>query len=971
MAKDFDTLEAIFRMMTPASFVGGYSNALKKDPGSNVVKELLTKLYESPGGGVLSSDDLIKQIKDLPAKSGTGDNKNDAMNEFNRVISILTPTVSLGPTWAFTAYDLKNKKDVTVKTTSELFGSSIENHDSLKAKPFSIITVNTPLITPQRRDAEKVELFLNSVPSIVMSRCVPYVELEFGFNRPGTGTAETQLQSTSLLKFLLGADQTELKAPNKAMVDARRIINPETKSEYTTAGMELFTSPQTLVNMNSVSPGSQYVDPLDPMRPFASLTSVTIDIKPTVGVYSYKKANVQFKLHDRSRLSEIADLVRPQVYTQTTVWLTYGWRHPFEPDNPYATFINNNMLKREAYGVQNASFSFDQQGQVDVNLELYTKGSSEVRQSKISQNLSEYTDQLRNIESLASKVGEYRKALGLESLSPGGKEIRGIMLLDAASRGSLPDFATKGKKNELLQVINSLEKSLEKNDVGKNAEDLVKVLRELYADKEKSAFAQLNKALKNSIEVQFDEARKGLDPYLMLPGKNELRKKQTGQTSDHPMLKVMQDKLNITSDQLVLRKRYASFAKMFSVFIANALMAIQGIDEIQTIFYQLNSKAGLAAGINIAEFPIDIEDFQRVYSEEIEQKTSDSFTIEEFLQLMIRSQIDDVRSVAYGYANSTEGYDKNNKVTRKSGKYNASQDDIASVIGPFQKPQIEVFVETTFATTDAKAIDLLGAFNAANSQGSASTSASSNNYKRVLRIHIYDKVLNPYESATRILSSDKKNFVAVTDDWIKANVLNDDRFLEGITLGNGGETLQQVLQKIQGAGASAGYEKPEVVNGSPTQPMTNKKIKQFVARSIPSIVYGTNASTVISANLATKQDPLLTAAQLTGLNKNKANVMEPNGSGIGGLPLRVIPASLSMTTLGCPLLNYTQFFFIDFNTGTSLDNVYGITGLVHTIVPGKFESQTTFGFYDAYGKFEAASNSLEQIVALLKPTDKQ
>jgi hypothetical protein len=964
MASDFDRLEAIFRMMTPSTFVGGYANVLTKEAlGSNVVQQLLARIYEAPGGGVFSVNDLIKSINEVSLNGSA-----ESQKEFNKVISILGPEAKLGSKWSFMAYDLKNRKSVDVTSTQALFRASVEE-SSLTSRPYSIITVNSPLISPQRRDAEKVELFLNSIPGIVMSRCVPYVELEFGFNRPGQGKAETQLQTTSLLKFLLGADQTEFAdgSANKAMIDARRILNPTTNTEYTTAGMELFTSPQTLINMDTTMNGGQYVNVIDPTRPFASLLSVTIDTKPTVGVYSFKKANIQFKLHDRSRLSEIADLVRPQVYTNTTVWLTYGWRHPFEPENPYALFINNNMLKREAYGVQNASFAFDQHGQIDVTLELYTKGSSEIRTMKINQNLTEYTDQLRKVSDLASKVEDYRKNLGLESLRPGGAEIRGIMLLDAAGKGSLPDFATKGKKNELLDVINELDKNLKKNSPGEAATNLIKTLKELYADKTKSAFAELDRALKKATVTQFEELRKGQDPYLMFEEKDAQRIKDTGSTASHPMLSALKDKLNVTSDQREMRTNYASFAKVFSVFVGNSLMTIPGIDEIQTVFYQLNSKAGLAGGINIAEFPIDINEFHDAYKEEIELKASDSFTVEEFIQLIIRSQIDDVRSIAYGYRKNFENYDKKNKVAQGGGKYQASQDDLAALIGPFQKPQLEVFIETTFAVRDAQPLDLLTAYNSSSTANGESLNAS--NYTRVLRIHIYDKSLNPYESATKILSNGK-DFVAVNDDWLKANFQNDQEFLKHIKLGDADATLADLISKRSEPGPDGSYEKSDVVNGAPGQLLTNIRVKEFVAKSIPSIVYGTNASTIVSANLQTKQDPLLTAAQLTGLNKNKANTMMPNGSGLGGLPLRVIPAALSMTTLGCPLINYSQFFFVDFNTGTSLDNVYGVTGLVQTIVPGKFESQITFGFYDAYGKFEAASNSLEELVALLKPADK-
>ena len=93
------------------------------------------------------------------------------------------------------------------------------------------------------------------------------------------------------------------------------------------------------------------------------------------------------------------------------------------------------------------------------------------------------------------------------------------------------------------------------------------------------------------------------------------------------------------------------------------------------------------------------------------------------------------------------------------------------------------------------------------------------------------------------------------------------------------------------------------------------------------------------------------------------NAASPNGSGEMGLPLRVIPAQLTLTTLGNPLLSMAQLYMIDFNTGTTLDNLYLITGLTHTLTPGKFETNCTMGYADAYGVFEGAPDIIDQLVA--------
>ena len=97
------------------------------------------------------------------------------------------------------------------------------------------------------------------------------------------------------------------------------------------------------------------------------------------------------------------------------------------------------------------------------------------------------------------------------------------------------------------------------------------------------------------------------------------------------------------------------------------------------------------------------------------------------------------------------------------------------------------------------------------------------------------------------------------------------------------------------------------------------------------------------------------------MRAGRQNVIHPNGEGVGGVPLRIIPASLNMTTFGCPMLNLAQIYFIDFNTGTTADNLYILTHLSHHFAPGKFESQATMTFLDGYGRYQGAQTLTKAI----------
>ena len=264
------------------------------------------------------------------------------------------------------------------------------------------------------------------MPSTVLAQLVPYMQVEFQFARDPS----EQLQAMSQLKLLLGAvPKSELKGANDAMLQGHQTVDPETKRELNFVGMEAFTAPITLTNPRPNekvgTKGERYVDIIDPFRPFASLEHVIINSKPSgAGFFCYKKANLTLKVHDRSRLHEISDLLRPRVYTGVTIWLTYGWRAPSRgTNNPYFAYVNNNLMMREAYHIVNSSFSFDNVGQVTINLELFTKGVAELRDIKIAEAIGSNFADLKRMQRLIESISYYRQRLRLDPPEGSSKEM--------------------------------------------------------------------------------------------------------------------------------------------------------------------------------------------------------------------------------------------------------------------------------------------------------------------------------------------------------------------------------------------------------------------------------------------------------------------------------------------------------------------------------------------------------------------
>ena len=995
-------------MVTPADLLVAQKIGIGDPNKENSLTRVLQRLLlETGGGGVTSSENMLEKLKAY--RQGKGDQGaslagSKPEQDFDRIISFYSTAGNIEAAEYPYMYVGKNGKDVEKNITVAKICALDE--EKFINRQMTIILVNSPYVNPKVRDAQKVELFLNFLPTIVISRCVPYLELEFVFDRGFDKDAKTgrELASAGMLKFLLGADKVTDGTPDAAMFDARSWTNGQ--SSKTSAGMELFTAPQTLVNMNPIKPGSRYVDVLDPTRPFASLESVTINVTPTKGIMSYKKATAVIKLHDRSRLAELADLIQPTTYTRSTIWLTYGWRHPYEPNGDtatatYADFINNNMLVKEAYGIANSGFSFDAVGQVTITLELFTKSISELRDIKTNIGDDQFATVQRKIDEIAHKVGLIVRGLHLEPPSGLNKEVRGFMLLDAAQSGQFPDgWSVK----DTQEAITKIEKAL--NDKGTVSPETIGLLKsqlkELYAGdikKNRFNFKERSKGVATALtRTKLKELSRGFDPFLTFKEKNESMKEKTGATGDHPLLSQIEfyntkDKLSVeltkekdpSGGKIDWKKTVVSFGKLFSVFMTPALLTINTIDEYQVIFYMLNDLCGPASCTNIAEFPIDLPVFLRQYKEVVEQKGTNLMTVEEFVKLAVDAQINDVRAIPYGFRSagifkpwSPTNRDPNfiDKKGAKKGdspadNYESKTSQVNGKRGAFVMPQIEVHIETTHAkATDSEVVDALRYYERPGSSvGSASPTAADqqksghDQLKKIVRIHIYDKTSTPYKQASRILKSDNPgggtNIIEVEPEpWVKDRSEDEDTVAKSI--------YADVWQSV----SSDGSIKTHVKNGNLTADINNQKIKHLVSKTLPSIIYGMNASAVLEAHLSTKQDAQLTAAQLLGLNAGKKVAATPAGGGQGGLPLKVIPAALTLRTIGCPLLNYSQQFFIDFNTGTTLDNIYGITGLTHTLTPGKFESSLTMGFYDAYGKYESAPDAftrVEDVIKKLKP----
>lgn len=1000
---DYSTVQnAAVSGSSPTSFAAGAVGI------HNFYQRLLSMMIEADARGVYPINFLMNELQTYSAENFTSqegeavvaedkDNINELMAYAVRAYSTDgTLKMKNGSESTFfqdgyfngtEVVKISNLKEV-LGITEDVDSPTGDSNETLMSK-LGIVMPTTPLITPQMRNVKKIEFFLNNMPSYFPSRMAPYLDVKFQFTRDEPLDGEKKNTAFGLLKFLEGA-KLELDGANKAMYDGNFYTKKNRPSgadedfeatQQTThyrAGMEIFLAPQTMVNPKSDGFEDRYVPVIDPYRPLATLTGAEISIQPQIGFMTYKHGSLSFKIHDRSRLHEISDMIRPQLFKGTTLWITYGWRAPNE-NHPYAYFINRNMLTREAFMVVNSEFSFDSVGQVDVKLKIATQGARQAEVAVLAN--GDVRAKVEELQRLMRRIRRLRQQLNLSPPQGIKDEVRAYELLDHAARGAVPDM----NKGELTKAINGLN-TLLNNAAGSGSEftEAIAKVREgltgLYnptngETKEGAFLENLRQSYAEQIQNTFATIETTADPWKMSAEKLEKIKDEIPEWADYNKIwdqyRYAEDPASaLKAEGSTFKNRVVSFGKLFSVFVGNAIARQREVDEVQIWYYKLNDHCGPVSGLNIAEFPIEVAAFLKAYNDHVLARRSTQVSVKEFISLLIGTQFGDVRGLGYGMRKFYKPYDPKNrdpKVEKNQQKnLERAVAERQQEYGVFKKPAIQVNIETAHARADrtGSSLDLMELLQYIDVPdqdkfgGSGNTTAGS--YKKILRVHVYDKSVDPYPLQQHLLRDKSGTIFSVPPGrqgeavWSR---LMDAQRTFGASSSEFSNEAVRVIESIAGTSGPGGT--PPTVqlrthNIQPGEggPNVRQRLVEEISKRVPTIIYGANGTTVMQASLQTKSDPRVSTINMIRPVGQQA-VMEPNGSAVGNLPVRVIPATMQMSTLGCPLAHPAQLYYIEFGTGTTVDNLYILTHITHTFGPGKFETSWQFGYSDGYARYEA------------------
>ena len=980
----YDTIESLYKHLDPSSAAAGA--ATSPVDLSSIVAEMIL----SPNGTFHTSTELYAEINKHFTAIAARAQKDALISLFSQFQII---TTDANPQELTGGGILSNKDmywrwsidDETAADVTKIGDIVIGLDADLKNKKIAVINTRGAFQSPATRGASNIDLFLNYTPPIVAAQLVPFFDVEFKF----IGASANYLNTPSPLRFLMGSKATysanaDTLSPADAILrdDAFHHGGGDSAKDYSVTGMEMFLMPQTLTNMDSLNPvdsgagiSSTRLVRAKPFLPFASIESFDVHIANAgAGKFSHKTANLKLKVHDKARISELSQFIRGSSgFNETIIWTTYGWLAPRNrgTEDDYSRFINENMLMREGWSVVNSQYSFDASGQVSINLSLVSQALKALQDISVSETTAEAKKFHRVIQAIADAKRELSSSDNKFSISLESEQI----LNAGSTSGVFANF--KNVKSQISNLITSLRTGGLTAAALQGLEDNLATLtgKEYSSD-------QVNLAIGRDVQARFEKLSSGLDPFLPRADSNlfsaELVKTITDFSSKEAraqrvaFIKASEAKAKKEVGSLSLpeieTEPVVSFGKLFLNFLLSsyAISSSVDCDELQIIFYSMNDQCGPISNHSISEFPIDVIALAHGYAEHIKSVNVDALDLQSFLKLVINTQFSDQRAIGYGMNRFFNPQDpekpRGEQTIAKGSEIEKGYAEWLSNYGSFKPPVLEIYIETGESGSSRK--NIIGSLKAGVIKQSTEKLISANDKSIIKRIHIYDKQCNPYRLAQQIIDGGSDYEVGQINSGKLKGLLTT--YLEN----KSAEELKKIREALQSKDAAAsstaiaatGIQQLEIVDkpaGATVKiPKNRIALKEALMKNTPTISIGSNGTLVTGVNVASKTDGLMGSINIMnaakGQAKGTATVSDNGLEGVGGLPMRSTPVQLTMSTLGVPTAQLYQTFFIDFNTGTSLDNIYGCTQINHSMTQGKFITSWTFMPSEkGYGKFSA------------------
>jgi hypothetical protein len=682
--------------------------------------------------------------------------------------------------------------------------------------------------------------------------------------------------------------------------------------------------------------------------------------------------------------------------------------------NYFAKFLNEKKVY-EKYIITNSSYSIDANGQVNIDLAIAMKGPVSLRAinfetekpKKINSDLLNYRKK---------RVEKSRDALKKTSLTINS----GSNLFTDAIVGEFKsnlDVNSKKKLNKITKADRTLGKFRSKirkakNSKGASLEKWIPLVdgffrklepQEIWITRGTKRLSVEGKGAVYNAEIALTPAEANsiwslyvAIVYLITSAKSAIESKRGEQTKKiEGLLQKLTEGLSledaffdnenyadvesITSDTLFNKNMnhkgyftsitgldsndankkeltpYVSLGNIILAIIGSHLSFSRGYDEIQVVSYTLNDHAGAASNKNISSLIVEKNELNKFLGDLF--KNGAQYTLESLLTQIVKKFFTTRYCFNYGlrdlYRINENGNVEPNTESKKPNEFEKVVNERLQLIHKrkFGKSSKENNIaDITFVMPKIKlSFDTM-------------TTDNSGGVDTILRVSVFDQNDNPFTSVTSIMNkifdSDVQNAISDINKRrisLKAEQNNSRNYskIKREFINENARVVESLVKK----GFLKEVNNQLVINTSSSYAFDS--IKERLKGFMPSLTYGTHNSAIIDASISTINEAKLNTVYLTRPGRNDTT-LKTKVRYQQDLPLRILPSQVSMTIFGCPFVNFAQYLFLDFETNTTIDNQYAVTGIKHEITPGKFTTQLTLAYGDAYGKYENIVDTLSR-----------
>jgi len=875
--------------------------------------------------------------------------------------------------------------------------SSPTNPDRLNSPNLSVIVIPGLDVNLSTRNTSHVALFSSGIPTVEMSLAAPFLKLQFEIAKASVIEEQASLGTTitflgdGTVKFGssdwgmqtgLGPGVSRTTETSAGMTVSQPglfgkddDLDRTDVSLTTRSGIEAFTSPQTMVNMNINSQRSEKI--LDPTQPMMSLDSVQIkEYLSGHGLIGFKRATVSLTLHDRTRLREVAHFIAPAQFGRVTAGIEFGWSHPHSDPakgSPYGKFLNS-LRNTAKYRLIKGNYNMDASGQIKITLEMGTTGGEE---SKHIHACTGRFVEVKLIEDLLRDVNAIHKQrmLAYGSLSPDIFDYTTLYERSTDLTHSLVDVQM------LIEAEQIYRDMIHSGNVSHAAYELASMLKVFIETGGSTYRTVTSTSLMGDILDSFEpRTSPSPDPFLADLTMGVINSSLTD----------LNDSLKFASNSLLGfgTKDYVSLGKVMTTLIGKPLCASHRFDEVQMIFYGMNDSAGAMVNYPISSFPVDISSLRTQIMEYIEN--AGTITVAGVIRILT-GMTNSASSEAYGFSDlyrynaaltdenrrrraEMGGPDDPNPYTSANESFKLNERLVQRMYQcGLARPRFKVpVIKVHFESGPQLLCDDEG-----------QQIGDVDDTKHILRIHVYDQnasahpgeqvVLDALSSAEETSLFDRDTVVAGGSDRLETVQQRVEATLSTVStvVPSNERDISRVASFLLGGGNSTSLEYSRTTGASNRgdnqydslrtpvfQNISRDAIHDFIKTRIPTIQFGTAFSPYSEVTISGMSSGGTFDALLSNQFRDQRDPQTNQGSDPLVSEVTVVPVTAKVAGLGNPMFHPGQEFYMDLKTGTTADNIFAVRSVTHNISPGTFKSDIEFGPAGAFSSVSSIRSSL-------------